>query len=510
MSHATRQIRQDYLQGADPLRPFYQHSITEPDFQAIIAARQARQPDRNILREVIRYQYRDLPPHEAVTRNIQLLGEPDTYTVTTGHQLVIFGGPLFTIYKVMSVIRLAEQLTARHPDTPVVPVFWIHTEDHDYEEINHYYDARHRKVTYPGQFNSAVGWHRLTEAIRSIAPAHLGPALLDAYTPGRSLADATRRFFHTLFGEYGLVILDADHPLLKHQFRGVMEQELTTGFSNEAVQETSARMSAAGYPLQIHPRPINLFLMDHAGRSRLERFGVNYSRVDTGEVITRETLMDLLLDHPEHFSPNVCLRPLYQEMILPNLAYIGGWGEISYWFQLRGVFEAAGVPFPLVLPRFSATVFPSHERSTWESLGLQVGDIQRTLPQLYQEYLPKVWDDTTLHTLEADILDQVARLEAYINQDISPTLARSANALHTKTRRYLENLHHKAGKVMRHRHAAPFQTLAEIKAAVQPDGLVQERTWGLSSMPFMTPDEFLRLVYTHCDPLNFTHAYLTP
>ena len=509
MNSTPRSIRSDYLSGATPLRPFYAHPIAAPDFGAVIARKAADPIDRATLQAVIRDQYGDLPLPPALARNLEALGQPHTYTVTTGHQLVLFGGPLFTTYKILSTIALAERISREQAGVQVVPVFWIHTEDHDFEEINHFFTAFNRRHTYGGRFVTQVGTHVLEPEIEAVSPETLDAALRAAYAPGRSLAEAFRRFIHALFGAYGLLILDASDPRLKARFGEVVRAELEAPVTEQAVQATSAALTAAGYPQQISPREINLFYLDDKGRDRLRRQGDGFAVVGRDLRFTHEALLQELEAHPERFSPNVSLRPLYQEMILPNLAYFGGWGEIAYWLQLKGVFDHFGVAFPLVLPRFSATLFRPAQAQAWTGMGFDLAGVQQPLHDLYRAYLPQVWDDAPFRALEADLMAQLSRLESYIETELSPTLARSAKALAVKNARYLATLHKKAERVVRHRQPAAFRQIEAIKQAVQPDGTVQERVLSLAAFaPDYAPEALIAELYPQIDPLDFTHRYI--
>ncbi|RMG70643.1 MAG: bacillithiol biosynthesis BshC, partial [Bacteroidetes bacterium] len=276
---STRSLRADYLSGAEPLRPFYQYPLQNPDFGAVVARKAQDAIDRSLLQQVIREQYAGLTLPPALEANLDALAEPSTYTVTTGHQLVLFGGPLFTTYKILSTIRLAEQISREQTGVRVVPVFWIHTEDHDFEEINHYFTAYNRRHTYGGTFVTQVGTHVLEACIKEVCPQGLPEALQEAYRPGRTMAEAFRDFMHRLFGEYGLVILDASDARLKARFGEVVQAELAAPVTEQAVNDTSAALAAAGYSLQISPREINLFYLDEKGRDRLRRQGDGFGVV---------------------------------------------------------------------------------------------------------------------------------------------------------------------------------------------------------------------------------------
>ncbi|MEL6131957.1 MAG: bacillithiol biosynthesis cysteine-adding enzyme BshC [Bacteroidota bacterium] len=458
-----RDIKTDYLQGADSLRPFYQYPLQDTPFAQVIQDKAFPPHRREALYQALQEQYEGYTLSPKLKSNLDKLRDMQTYTLTTGHQLGLMGGPLFTVYKVMSTIWLAEHLQEVYPDKHFVPVFWIHTEDHDFEEINHYYTAFGQKHTYPGKFSSATGMHILEDTIRPLIPAHWPQELQDCWAPGQTLAQAYRRFYHALMNQYGLVILDASHPLLKAQFTEVLKGEVESAQAFHQVNQTSEHLAAAGYKRQIHPREINLFYLDSEGRNRIDIEGDQYVALDRTLRWSRAELLQLMEAQPEKFSPNVSLRPLYQEMILPNLAYFGGWGELSYWLQLKGIFATFGENFPAVLPRFSATIWTQEMTQQWQALGFHPSDIRRPLHRLYDAYMPQVWKDDTFRALEEEIYEKLEAMRQYIESDISPTLAKSAAALRVKSGKYLSRMHHKAYKVKRNRFPQAFQQIEDIK-----------------------------------------------
>ena len=502
-THAS--IREDYLSGQSSLRPFYNYPIQDPDFAKIIADKSTAHIDRTLLQRVIREQYGDMPMCSLSQQHLEWLGQPNSFTITTGHQVVLLGGPLFTTYKVLSTAKLAERLNQQFPDQRFVPIFWIHTEDHDFEEVNHYYQGFGQKQTYSGSFTSQVGNHIIEDAIQEVLPAH---PLSQAYQVGGQWKDGFRTLAFQLFDKYGVLILDADHPDLKAVFRPILKAELLDSQAKTSIDAQSLRLTASRYKQQINPREINLFYMDENGRDRIDRDGEDFVILNRNESVSRTSLLQWVEDHPERFSPNVCLRPLYQEMILPNLAYFGGWGELSYWLQLKEMFEKAQVNFPLLLPRFSATAFTQAQWDAWHALGFDASDIRKPLHSLYQQYLPNIWNPSELIRQQQNLLAQIDGMTRYVEAEISPTLARTSIALRVTIQKRLERLQKKAGKVMRNRFPKKFQEIELLKLAIQPDGQVQERVFSLFAFDSYEPESFLEQVWGVIDPLKFDHAYL--
>ncbi|MDB4285674.1 bacillithiol biosynthesis cysteine-adding enzyme BshC [bacterium] len=511
MSASTaKSIKKDYLSGESSLHRFYHYPIHPlPDFRQVISDKSFPQRNREVLVSALKRQYSGITTTEATLANIERLVDSNVYTLTTGHQLNLFGGSMYTPYKVMTVIRLAEQLNDEISEAHFVPVYWIHTEDHDYEEINHFYPDFAEKSTYSAPFTGATGDHVLTEEINGMIPAHFPPELKASYQPGMTLAEATLRFNNELYGKYGLVILDASDPELKGLFKGVLQKEIGEKTSYNAITKTSAQLGEAGYPQQITSREVNLFYLDGEGRDRIEEQDGTFRVVGRSKSWTWEEIMENIQTSPEFFSPNVSLRPLYQEVILPNLLYTGGWGELSYWMQLKGMFDQHEINFPVLLPRMSGVFFPKETLKDWKALGFSPDEIDLPTYQLYQKYMPTVWDDSVFQSLSGDILATFDKLSGYL-EEISATLPRSSEGQKVKTKRFLDNLYTKIHRVKRNDNRQPFAKVSGLKNAISPDGLVQERVLGLGSFPAYNPHELVRLIHTQCDPLVFDKVYYFP
>ncbi|MEM6764337.1 MAG: bacillithiol biosynthesis cysteine-adding enzyme BshC [Bacteroidota bacterium] len=501
-----KNIRKDYLEHAEPLRPFYQYTPYNFDVSEIIKDKASQKLDREALHAVLKRQHKSLPTTEKTQKNIDAILAPTTFTFTTGHQLVLWGGPLYTIYKIMTVIKLAEHHQKLHPAYHFVPIFWVHTEDHDFEEINHYYRAFGKKISYDVSHAGKVGTHILQEEILATLP-RLPEAYTRAYTPGKSMKTAFMEFMYGLFADYGLVLLDPDEPELKQQFTSVIEGELNQQTSFSVISASSGEMEASGYPLQIHPREINLFYMVDEVRGRIMSQNGHFTVHDSSFTFSPEELLSQIQTHPEYFSPNVSLRPLYQEIILPNLAYIGGWGELSYWLQLKGIFDHYGINFPLLLPRFSALIYRKEQLAAWEKLGLGPEEIEKDLHQLYKDYMPNIWQDTEYLRLGENLSQSVEALEIYIRQ-YSETLPRSVIGQRVKNERFLKNLKRKLHRVIRHNQPSTFNEIEALKLALQPDRKVQERVLSLDSFSDVDPKAFIKWIWSECDPLSLRKQYL--
>ena len=378
----------DYLEKNSDLKPFYNRFPSVDNFAAQIEEKRhselVSKSHRTILVEVLQKQYHQIGISENTTNNIELLGQQNTFTITTGHQLNLFTGPLYFLYKILSTINLCEELSAKHSEQNFVPIYWMATEDHDFEEIN-YFNFKGDKIEWDRAFGGAVGelstdglQDVFDEFSEKIGPgknaAYLRKLFKEAYVGHSNLADATRYLANELFSEYGLVIVDANDKELKQLFIPYVQKELLEQASFKAVSKTIEEFPSE-YKIQVNPRKINLFYITEGIRERIIFEDDVYSVNNTTISWTKEELLKHLNEVPECFSPNVLLRPLYQEVVLPNLCYIGGGGELAYWFEMKSMFTEFGVVFPMLLLRNSALIITEAQQKKLDKLKLSTSEL---------------------------------------------------------------------------------------------------------------------------------------
>ncbi|MEM0999774.1 MAG: bacillithiol biosynthesis cysteine-adding enzyme BshC [Bacteroidota bacterium] len=501
-------LKSDYLSGAEALRPFYQYAFPPSDYAGILRDKASDPMDRATLADELLRQNRELPDAAATLANIEQLRDNRTFTVTTGHQLVMLGGPMYTLYKIASTIRLAEIIQQKHPEYPVVPVFWMATEDHDWAEINHFHSSFTQRRTYRGSFRGAVGRHLLEPSIESVLPADLDAALKACFVPGRKYAEAFRAFIHQLFGATGLVIVDADTPVLKRLFLPAMRRELSATGMFAHIDATNQRLEALGYKQQIFPRPVNLFYLGNGDRELIERTAEgDFHLKGSDTVISATDLQARLEAHPEDFSPNVACRPLYQETILPNLAYVGGWAETSYWMQLREAFEAAGINFPLLVPRMHATLLTPTQAEEANRLEIPPADLGRSLHDLHEAHLDRHWTDAELQEHFGEIHTAYQHLAEHI-QAIDPTLAISVRANWARTAKKFHRLKKKVRKSLRNQQPKPYEAISLLKNAVSPEHRQQQRVLNFTAFSDFTAVELVAVILEHCHPDQYADQWI--
>ncbi|TYZ13484.1 bacillithiol biosynthesis cysteine-adding enzyme BshC [Hymenobacter lutimineralis] len=508
----------DYLARHEALAPFYHRFPALEEFAAQLEEKRSSYAAEARQRLVtdLRRQYAALNEvHPAVQANLDLLEKETTFTITTGHQLNLFTGPLYFIYKIVTAVKLARQLKEKYPKYDFVPLYWMATEDHDFAEINHFSLFGKKYEWNAADTGGPVGrlpLAGLQEEVLDQLPADVPAAFREAYQESKTLSEATLRLTHALFGDLGLVSLDADSPALKQALVPVLTKEIGEQASNRAVQAANAQLEAAGYKPQVYSRPLNLFFLTDTGkRERLEYDAaqdcVQITVRNTGRCHTQQELLTLAQEHPEFFSPNVVLRPLYQELLLPNLCYIGGGAEVAYWFQLKGVFAENGVPFPILLPRNSAQFIGKASVGKLRKLGLTATDIFRPLPELKKQVGATLGQEEVSLAAQQTELAAAFQAIADLAQRLDPTLVRTVAAEQQKVTGIVAGLEKRLSKAAEAKHETAYSQLTALKDKLMPGGHLQERTDNVLNILVNNP-QFIQQLLAAFDPLALEFTVL--
>lgn len=472
----------------------------------LVEMRKESDVPREILQEVLSAQNSHLQNAEAVKANIALLADKKTFTVTTGHQVCLFGGPMFTLYKIASTIKLAQELNKKHPEYKFVPILWMATEDHDWEEVNHYYPTFLEKVVYDAQVKGPVGRHVITQNIEQVFKSDTPKWLRDCYAPGNTFGEAFRQLMHTLFGKYGLVILDADNRALKLNFQPSMEKELLGTGIGPILEASTHALQALGYKTQVHPRDINLFYMGHGDRSLILKKDDQFYLKDSDRIWSEKEILADLKANPQDFSPNVAFRPMYQESLLPNIAYIGGWAEVAYWMQFKASFEHLAIPFPLVIPRLHATFLSEKQLEAWKKLGFEVEDLAKPLHQLYDEFTSRNWDNSEFKAATAKVLDAYGELAEMLGT-IDETRKISMLAEQNRRSKVMEKLEKKVKKNLRNQNPKPYRQMRELKNAIEPENASQQRVLNFTGLD-LDPFDLIENIIEAAEPENLNAKWI--
>ena len=495
----NRDFKNDFLASQPELKPFYAFPSDLNGLNAAIQNRKQGVVPPAVLVDELRDQYEGISLSVKTNSNLALLEQPETFTVTTGHQLCLCGGPLYVTYKILTVIRLAEELKKHHPDKNFVPVFWMATEDHD--------DAEAKPIQYTGKFSGAVGRHVIENSIKKLLSESGREHFSTYYSPGKTWSQSARELLNDWFGEYGLVIIDGDSPQLKQYFSKIAEADLFKNASWNATRNSDAQLENLGYSLQLHLREINLFYLTANSRERLEKVEDGFITVDSKLRFSENEIRKELEDHPEKFSPNAALRPLYQEMILPNICYSGGWGEFAYWFQLKPIFDYYKVNFPVLIPRFSATILTEFFKKELEELELITTDFEQSQNELFAKIYNRFRDqgkfDQEKIAIE-NLFQQLSKLASATD----PTLERNVLAEQNRVNEYLDNLDKKLNKSIRNKQSKLFSRLEGLLNWVNPGGEFQERVLDLTSVSPGKEKELIQKIYGSIHPLTFSKKWI--
>ena len=475
----------DYLEAKDAVKPFVQDFPSMEALQQAVIRRDALPVDREALVAVLHDQYRHLPVYEAVHEQIEALRQPNTYTVVTAHQPNIFTGHLYFVYKIVHAINLAAQLNQEMPGKHFVPVYYMGAEDNDLEEIGtvHLFGNTYRWASgekgATGRMKAATLKPILDDIFRYFGPPgeaadELKAILEQAYLHHETLAEATAYLVNFLFGEYGLVVINPDDARLKRAFIPVMKDELLNHNAYGIVTETSQQLEAQ-YKAQAFPREINLFYLHDQLRERIVREGDTWKVNDTNISFTEETLLQELEAHPERFSPNVILRGLYQETILPNVAFVGGGGELAYWLQLKGIFDFYKVPFPVLLLRNSVLWSDAKSAGIIRALGLSWEDAFGKPEALFEQYVQQHGDHAWQLQAQREALTQLTDGIREKAAALDTTLIESTAASHTRMMKQLDRLEHKLFKAEKRKFETVERKISGFKQKLFPAGSLQER-----------------------------------
>ena len=492
----------DYINGKDQLREFYGERPEVNSFKDQIAKKSFSPESRKILCQVLEEQYQNLKLSEAARQNLDLLEDSNTFTVTTGHQLNIFTGPLYFIYKIVTVINICKQLKTAYPDKNFVPVYWMASEDHDFDEIS-YFRLNGKKHQWKTEQKGAVGRFNPKE-LKDIVDAVPGmPEFFrEAYLKYNNLTDAVRYYVNELFGRYGLIAVDGDSPALKKLFVPVIEEDVFRHTANDLVEKQSGKLDKLGYKTQVYPRAINFFYLDEGLRSRIVEEDGKFKVLDTTLEFTEEEMRSLISSHPERFSPNVVLRPVYEECVLPNLAYIGGPAEVIYWLQLKPIFDHHNIAFPIVMPRSFALVIPKNISSKWEKTHLAVNDIFLDKDDLYKKAVKEhSTRDIHLNGQMEEILMQFEKIKAQA-AEIDPTLAPHVEAQQVKTKKKLESIEKKFVRAEKRHQADRLRQIEAVLDELFPNGSPQERVDNFLNF-YQSDPSFIDQLITYFEPFDY-------
>jgi len=496
----------DYLSGDESLTPFYHREPKLSNFKAQIQEKQKQSVNREVLVETLTQQYSSIDTTDLVNHNIQSLLQENTFTVTTGHQLCLFTGPLYFIYKIITTINLSEQLKSEYPEYNFVPIYWMASEDHDFEEINHVH-LFGEKLAWKQEQEGAVGVMS-TESLKSLfdelkiilgdseEAEDLYSLFSDSYLGNKDLAAATRYLVNALFSKYGLVVLDAGTLNLKKEAISLIKRDVLEQSNYPLIQQVNKDLGR----VQAFARPINFFYLTKGARSRIEQQGANFIVLNSDLQFTKQELEAEIENHPERFSPNVLLRPLFKELLLPNLAMIGGGAEVNYWMQLKSTFAVNKITYPILLLRNSALIVSDVLTHKIQKIGFKTSDFFSKEDVLHKRFidLNKEGDIGVEH--EKKQLEAI--FDSLSDRVQDKGLQMSVLAEKKKQLKSLSKMEQKLRKGEKLKHQTSLAQISKIKGKLFPNNTLQERYDNIIPFYLNYGESFIDLLKKELNPLE--------
>lgn len=499
----------DFVYHQEKLKDFIGLPFSIENFQSQIDCKQKLYTNqaRFKLAKVLEEKYNRVQNNDRALEQIMHLKDSNTYTVTTGHQLCVLGGPMYFFLKIIHVIKLSERLNKHYPNQHFIPVFWMASEDHDYAEIDHLnlfnktFQWNHEQKGPVGRFTTK----NLSSLFEEISVLYKDDQLqelqhiFDSFQ-GKTYGEAFMNWLHGLFSEKGLLIIDGDQNKLKQSFTPLMEKELSHEFSNQQIQGVNQKLTEQKRKIQLHSREINLFYINGNERTRIVKKGNDYV-IGSRKMNLQDTIKHLK-DYPENFSPNAALRPLYQEHLLPNLCYVGGMAEMHYWSQLKGVFIQSNIPFPLIQMRSNLLWIKETWSKKMKKAKLTENDLFRDIDTLKKSFV----DKEDLYPIQQEKLNSgLSEIKSSLRSSITNhrELNQWMGSELKKIEKSIDQIKNRINREKKKSFDIELSRVEKIKEALFPNGALQERYVNpLELSNNIGYIDFLEQLFSVIDPVN--------
>ena len=501
-----------YVAEVEQLRAFYKYPVSLAAFKDVIADKQKDSTDRETLVEVLLRQHGPLNAPENVLKNIGLLRHKNVFTVITAHQPSLFTGPLYYVFKIISAINLANKLKVAYPDFEFIPVFITSGEDHDFEEVNHFHLFGKTLTWLSGESGpvgnmSVANLQPVLQELKSILgesenAQKIFQLIENTHTGKSNYASAAYQLAHELFKKEGLVVLNTNDGQLKRLFIPIIKEEIFNQVSKPFVEATSELLAEAGFPQQATPRDINFFYLKEDIRERIVLEDGQYKVLNTNFWFSKKEMEQEIENHPERFSPNVIMRPLYQELVIPNLAYIGGGGEIAYWLERKSQFAHFGINFPMLIRRDSAMWIDKTSVKKMAKAQLKICDLWKDNDLLVREYIANHGTIEISLEKEKDDLQTLYSGLAEKAKATNPNLEKLVLAEHAKAKKSLEQIETRLLRAEKQTHENAISQIHSVKERLFPNNGLQERYENFLPYYLKYGDGFFEILKEHFDPLD--------
>jgi bacillithiol biosynthesis cysteine-adding enzyme BshC len=525
----------DYLYEFENVKEYFKHNFRDKDnylplFKNISESRKDRQLNLSLN---IKNQYASLESISGKTiRNIDLLDKEKTIAVVTGQQLGILGGPLYTIFKTITTIRLANQLSERYDEFKFVPVFWLEGDDHDFNEVRsiNLFDNENQvlNIGYKEEINDddakqSIGKINFDEALNEFFSNYEGSLresdfknelvskLKECYQVGKSFKQSFRELLFWLFNEYGLVIFDPQDPQVKSLLKPIFKKEVNDfALHTQKLIQTSAKLEEL-YHAQVKVKPVNLFYHTDDGRYSIEPVEGIFKLRRKRKQFTIEEILTEIENFPERFSPNVLLRPICQDYLLPTGFYIGGPSEIAYFAQVTPLYDYYNIVTPIIFPRSSATILEKNVSTGLDKYDLSMNDIFLGLDELKGKVIASLSENN----IESAFEEAVKEIELTFDKikenlfAVDKTLVDSSGRYREKIMSLIAELQSKAIKAQETKHETTIRQLTRLSNLLYPLGNLQEREINFSYFYNKYGKDFIRKVYDDISISEFEHQIIS-
>ncbi|MEO6838792.1 MAG: bacillithiol biosynthesis cysteine-adding enzyme BshC, partial [Ginsengibacter sp.] len=487
------------------LKDFYEHPVNIEGIKSAIAERKKFNTNRKLLVDQFKDQYEKFDDCDAIQVNIHALLDENTFTICTAHQPNIFTGHLYFVYKILHTIKLADSLKKELPEYNFVPVFFMGSEDADLEELNHIV-IDGEKYVWETKQTGAVGRMKVDDNLLKLIEKIAGRLSVEKYgntliellkkcfLNNSTIEEATFLFVHHLFKDYGLLVLLPDDPAFKREMISIFEDDIFNHTSSEIVNQTSEKL-AKNYKAQAYPREINLFYLKDNLRNRIVPVDDHFVVHETEITFSKEEIKKELKKHPERFSPNVILRGLFQEIILPDVALIGGGGELAYWLQLKDLFKKYSVPYPMLIVRNSFLIVDEKYDSLFKKLNITAIDLFKGKEKLLNEIINRESKSVLNLEQEKKEFENIYEKIRGIVKDIDVTLEQHTSALETKQIKRLVALEKKMLRAEKRKFTDQKNQLNKIFSSLFPADGLQERTKNFMTFYSKWGDDLFKILY---------------
>ncbi|MCB9032856.1 MAG: bacillithiol biosynthesis cysteine-adding enzyme BshC [Chitinophagales bacterium] len=480
----------DYIENKSSIQSILPNTFGLDSLPNIIQTKQNNfLLDRSQLVQEILNQYNNFSTTDTIQQNINLLENNNCFAVVAAHQLNIFTGPFYYLYKIISTINTCKLYNEKFTSYQFVPIFWLGSEDHDFDEINHT-TVFGKDIAWQNQQKGAMGNYStvgidacIAEIKTILGDLPFANEVIDLFEKAyakENLAQATRYLLNELFGNDGLVIVDGNTNFFKQQFKTVMKEELLHQSSKALVEQQNEILQANNYKTQAYARAINLFFVDENGRNRIELDNHQYQIVDTNLIFSKDAIIHELDNYPEKFSPNVILRPLFQQQVLPAVAFVGGAGELQYWMQLPKVFEHYQIPFPQLILRNSVLWINKYQYEKMNKLNISIEEIFKREDDLIKQFVQHKQEDLQLDEEKA-LLSRIFKIIQQKTNAIDSAMQSFVEAEQQKQIKAIENIEKKFSKAIKSQNETAINQIAKLKEQLFPNGILQERVENFSS-----------------------------